>query len=59
MGVPKKKTSHRKKQMRRSHDALTRRNLDTCPVCGEAKERHHMCTFCQSYKGKQLLQAKE
>ncbi|MCB0416234.1 MAG: 50S ribosomal protein L32 [Bdellovibrionales bacterium] len=54
MAVPKKRTSHTKKQMRRAHDALSRVSLVNCPNCGEAKERHRMCPSCHFYKGKQV-----
>lgn len=36
MAVPKKKTSKAKKNMRRSHHALTAIGLATCEKCGFA-----------------------
>ena len=39
MAVPKKKTSKAKKNMRRSHHALTGITLTTCEKCG-APKRH-------------------
>ena len=47
MAVPKKRTSHRRKGMRRSHDALKfNASVDICDNCGELKLRHHVCDHC-------------
>ncbi|MBI2539942.1 MAG: 50S ribosomal protein L32, partial [Deltaproteobacteria bacterium] len=40
MPVPKRRTSKRKKNQRRSHDALTKPQWSTCPKCGEALLPH-------------------
>lgn len=55
MAVPKKKTSKAKKNMRRSHHALTGSAMVTCKACGEPKRPHRVCTHCGAYKGKQVL----
>ena len=34
MPVPKRKTSHSKRNKRRAHDALTPPNVIQCPECG-------------------------
>ena len=55
MAVPKKKTSQSRRNMRRSHDALTPVNVQECPNCGAAKLSHHVCPSCGHYKGRQVL----
>ena len=55
MAVPKKKTSPSRRNMRRSHDALTPVNVQECPNCGAAKLSHHVCSSCGHYKGRQVL----
>jgi large subunit ribosomal protein L32 len=56
MAVPKKRTSSRRKRMRRSHDHLTHTAASmTCPACGELKLMHHVCPSCGTYRGQQIL----
>ena len=55
MAVPKKKTSKAKKNMRRSHDAITVTGLSTCSKCGAPKRSHRVCLECGDYNGRQVL----
>lgn len=55
MAVPKKKTSTSKRDMRRSHDALSANSYVECSSCGELKRPHNVCTACGSYDKKQVL----
>ena len=55
MPVPKKRTSHSKRNMRRSHHALTPLHSVVCSACGEPKMRHHACPSCGQYRGKQIV----
>jgi len=55
MAVPKKKTSKSKRDMRRSHDALTAPGVSICPQCKETKQSHRACPACGTYKGKEVL----
>ncbi len=55
MAVPKKKTSKSKRNMRRSHDALSRTYSVICPNCGEATLRHRACAECGHYKGREVV----
>ncbi len=56
MAVPKKKTSRRRRDMRRAHDFLTPSAAsEPCPSCGELKLRHQLCAACGSYRGKPVV----
>ena len=52
MATPKKKVSKSRRDMRRSHDALTPNSYQECPNCGELKRPHHVCPKCGQYDGK-------
>jgi large subunit ribosomal protein L32 len=58
MAVPKFRISSSKRNLRRSHHALTARCIAYCPACGEAKQSHTVCKACGSYKGKVVVQPK-
>ena len=57
MPVPKRRTSHSKRNKRRSHDAIgsTAATMD-CPECGESMVRHRTCPHCGSYRGRQVIE---
>jgi large subunit ribosomal protein L32 len=57
MAVPKSKKSPSRRDMRRSHLALTSMARMECPNCGELKQPHHVCGFCGHYDGRQVLKA--
>ena len=48
MATPKKKVSKSRRDMRRSHDALTPNAYQECPNFGELKRPHHVCPKCGS-----------
>ncbi len=54
--VPKKKTSKARRDQRRSHHALTPKNLTECPQCKSAKPQHQVCPECGAYAGRQVLE---
>ncbi|MBD5405276.1 50S ribosomal protein L32 [bacterium] len=56
MAVPKKKTSQSRKNMRRSHDALSVNAVSVCKNCGEIVKPHNVCKACGSYNGKQIIE---
>ncbi|MBP3686695.1 MAG: 50S ribosomal protein L32 [Clostridia bacterium] len=59
MAVPKKKTSHARKNSRRaSVSKLAAPTLTTCAKCGEKILPHRVCDNCGSYDGKVVI-AKE
>ncbi len=58
MAVPKKRTSRRRRDMRRAHDAIKfTAAVESCPNCGELKLRHHMCEACGTYRGRTVVEA--
>ena len=60
MAVPKKRTSKRRKGMRRANDYLTfSERVTTCSNCGADVLLHHVCENCGYYKGKKVIEGKE
>lgn len=51
MAVPKRKTSKTRKNLRRSHHALTPPGRSQCPNCGAARLPHRVCRECGHYRG--------
>jgi len=58
MAVPKKKVSKSRRDMRRSHEALSGSAFNECPNCGELKRPHHVCSACGFYDGREVTPAK-
>ncbi|PIP79349.1 MAG: 50S ribosomal protein L32 [Gammaproteobacteria bacterium CG22_combo_CG10-13_8_21_14_all_40_8] len=54
MAVQQNKVSRSKRDMRRSHDALTAPTLTEDPVSGEIHRRHHV-TEDGYYKGRKVI----
>ncbi len=60
MAVPKKKTSHARKNSRRSSvSKLTAPTLTTCAKCGEKILPHRVCDNCGSYDGKVVIEKED
>lgn len=57
MAVAKSRKSPSKRGMRRSHDALTAKQLATDPTSGEVHLRHHI-TKDGYYRGKKVIETK-
>lgn len=56
MAVPKKRTSRRRRDMRRAHDSLSfSAAVELCEQCGELKLRHRLCEACGTYRGRQVV----
>ncbi len=56
MPVPKKRTSARVRDQRRSHDFLVATAAtELCPACGGTKLRHHVCPACGTYRGRKVF----
>ena len=58
MAVPKRKTSPSRRNMRRSHHALTPQAHAECPKCGEPKRPNHVCASCGHYADREVVKAK-
>tara|TARA_B100000949_G_C14191731_1_gene412043 strand:+ start:481 stop:672 length:192 start_codon:yes stop_codon:yes gene_type:complete len=54
MAVQQNRKSRSRRDMRRSHDALTKPTLSVDPVTGETHRRHHM-TEDGYYRGRQII----
>ena len=59
MAVPKRKTSVSKRNMRRSHDSLSRLNIVEDKDSGEPRLSHRIDLSTGMYKGRQVLDPKE
>ena len=59
MAVPRKKVSRSKRNMRRSHHALSTPNVQEDQTTGEFKLRHHIDLKTGQYRGKQVIEPKE
>jgi large subunit ribosomal protein L32 len=57
MAVPKKKTSKSRRNMRRSHHALSAQAHIECANCGELARPHHVCAACGHYDGREVIAA--
>ncbi|MGC2854222.1 50S ribosomal protein L32 [Novispirillum sp. DQ9] len=57
MAVPKKKVSKSRRDMRRSHHAVSAGAYAECKNCGELKRPHHVCTSCGHYDGREVVAA--
>jgi large subunit ribosomal protein L32 len=56
MAVPKRKTSKRRRDLRRaSSHRIEAPALQKCPRCGAMRRPHHVCANCGTYKGRQVL----
>ncbi len=58
MATPKHKTSKSRRNMRRSHHALSGNSYHECPNCGELKAPHNVCPKCGHYDGKEVVAKK-
>lgn len=59
MAVPKRKTSPSKRNMRRSHHALSTTNWVEDSHTGEPKRRHHIDLKSGMYKGRQVIEQRD
>ncbi len=59
MPNPKRRHSKSRSRKRRTHDALSRVNLSTCPNCSNKKLPHRVCSRCGFYGGRVVMEVKE
>lgn len=55
MAVPQNRITRSRRNMRRSHDALTAGNPQECANCGELKRPHHVCASCGHYNDREIV----
>ena len=55
MALPKKRQSRARTRKRRSHHALKRVGVSSCPRCGAVKEPHRVCPNCGYYGGREVI----
>ncbi|MGX9359223.1 50S ribosomal protein L32 [Mycoplasma sp. 2575] len=53
--VPKRKTSKQRKNLRRSHHALSPITLVECKHCKQSIIPHQTCRYCGFYKEEKVL----
>jgi len=56
MAVPKSKISRSRRNMRRSHDAISADAHNECANCGELARPHHICAHCGHYNGREVVE---
>lgn len=56
MANPKKRTSSRKRNTRRSHHKLSSAHFIRCSNCQDLTMRHRVCPKCGYYKGRQIVE---
>ncbi|MEO8496990.1 MAG: 50S ribosomal protein L32 [Planctomycetota bacterium] len=59
MAVPKRKHSNARTGSRRSHNALTPKQLTFCPKCSSALPTHVICPTCGYYMGRTVIESDE
>ncbi len=59
MPVPKRKTGKTKRNMRRSHHAMSPPTLTECQNCGEKTVPHRVCRRCGYYNTRTVLNVEE
>jgi len=59
MAVPKKRTSSSKRNMRRSHHALSPIYTIICPECAEPVLPHRACMSCGHYRGRKIVETSQ
>lgn len=55
MPVPKQRHTKSRRNRRRSHLAMKKKNLSTCPKCGEPILSHRYCANCGYYKNREVV----
>jgi large subunit ribosomal protein L32 len=58
MAVPQNRKTSSRRDMRRSHDALTKPTLSVDPTSGETHRRHHVSADGY-YRGRKILDKSE
>ena len=59
MAVPKRRVSHSRQGMRRSHQHVKPLQIQYCPQCKQPVLPHHVCDNCGYYQGREVVAPKE
>ncbi|MGE4169447.1 MAG: 50S ribosomal protein L32 [Candidatus Margulisiibacteriota bacterium] len=59
MPVPKRRRSKSKSRIKTAHWKLDMPQLRPCPSCGALSVPHRACQACGTYKGRQVIPAKQ
>ena len=59
MAVPKRRTSHARQGIRRSHLHLKPISIQYCSECNEPVLPHRVCPNCGFYQGREVVPAEE
>ncbi len=54
--LPKKRHSISRRNKRRSHDAISLKQLERCDNCGAYRLAYHVCPNCGTYRGAQVVE---
>lgn len=57
--LPKVRISKGRRDRRRAHHALKRRNLVACSNCGHLRLPHRVCPTCGYYQGREIVAIEE
>jgi large subunit ribosomal protein L32 len=57
MAVPKRRTSHSRQGMRRSHHNIKPIQVQYCPRCEQPVLPHRVCSNCGFYQGREVVPA--
>ena len=57
MAVPKRRTSHSRQGMRRSHHHIKPTQVQYCPRCEQPVLPHRVCSNCGFYQGREVVPA--
>ncbi|MBD3282437.1 MAG: 50S ribosomal protein L32 [Candidatus Portnoybacteria bacterium] len=55
MAVPKQRHTKSRRNRRRSHLRLKKKNLSSCPKCGEVILPHRACVNCGQYNNREVV----
>jgi large subunit ribosomal protein L32 len=59
MIVPARRTSRARRDLRRSHHALSQPARSNCPQCNEPRAPHRVCKNCGFYRDRTVLETEE
>ena len=59
MIVPARRTSRARRDLRRSHHAMSNPAQAKCPQCNEPRAPHRVCRNCGHYRGRTVIETEE